>query len=200
MPQTSNDPVRSSVRAAVRHELAAMQEHWWWFLALGVAWVVLGSVALSSAIFTTKAAVALFGLLMLVAGIAQIVSAFWAGRWSGFLLQLLIGILYAVVGYIVFQHPLESAAALTLLIASFLLVGGIIRIVVALSERMNGWGWVLLNGAVSTLLGVMILHSWPVTGAWVIGLFIGIEMIFNGLYWVMLAFGLKTSPAIDTEV
>lgn len=198
-PETSNDTLGSSLASEVRHELASMQNHWWWFLILGIGWVVLGMIALSSAIFATVAVVALFGMLMLIAGIAQVVSSFWAGRWSGFLLQLLIGILYAVVGYIILEKPAEGAATLTLVIAVFLLVSGVIRIVVALSERMTGWGWVLLNGAVSTLLGIMILRGWPITGAWVIGLFVGIEMIFNGWYWIMLAFGIKRSPAIETD-
>jgi uncharacterized membrane protein HdeD (DUF308 family) len=198
-PETSNDTALTSLGSELRHELARMQQHWWWFLILGAAWILLGLVCLSSAVFTTNVAVALFGFLMFIAGIAQIVTSFWAGRWSGTLLQLLVGILYAVVGYIVFQNTPEAAAGLTLLIAGFLLIGGIVRIVVALSEQFNGWGWVLLNGAVATLLGFMIFRNWPISGLWVIGLYIGIEMIFNGWYWVMLAFGVKSSPKIETE-
>ncbi len=196
-PEPSNESLRPNLAAQVAHELASMKSHWWWFLLLGVAWIVLGTIAMSSAVWATVAFVELFGLLMLIAGVAQIVSAFWAGRWSGFLLQLLIGILYAVAGFILLDKPLESAATLTLLIALLLLVGGIIRIVVALSERMTGWGWVLLNGAVSSLLGLMILRGWPISGTWVIGLFVGIEMIFNGWYWVMLSFGIKNSPLAE---
>ena len=163
IPEPSNESLSPSLRTQVSHELASLKSHWWWFLALGIAWVVLGMIAMTHALMATVAIVSLFGLLMLIAGIAQVVSAFWAGRWSGFLLQLLVGILYSVVGFILLDKPFEGAATLTLLIAGFLLIGGIIRIVVALSERMTGWGWVLLNGAVTALLGLMVLRGWPIS-------------------------------------
>ena len=199
MNTSSHETPSPNPLAAARHELASLRNDWWWFLALGIAWVLVGMVALSSAVFATRAVVALFGLLMLIAGIAQVVSAIWAGRWSGFLLQLLVGIFYAVVGFVVFENPMAAAEALTLMISVFLLVGGIIRIVVALSDRITGWGWILLNGAVSTLLGIMILRGWPLTGVWVIGLFVGIEMIFNGWYWIMLALGIRNVPVLESE-
>ena len=132
-------------------------------------------------------------------GMAQVVSAFWAGKWSGFMLQLLVGILYAVVGFILVDKPLEGAADLTLLIAAFLMVGGLIRIVFAMSERFTGWGWSLLNGAVTLLLGLLIFREWPLSGLFAIGLFVGIEMIFNGWYWIMLAIGLKRARRIECE-
>ena len=141
----------------------------------------------------------MFGVIMLIGGISQVVIAFWAGRWSGFLLQVLVGILYVVVGFMVIDAPVASAASLTLVIAAFLFIGGVIRIVVAMAERFPGWGWVLLNGAVTLLLGLLIYKQWPLSGVFVIGLFVGIEMIFNGWYWVMLSIGLKKSPKIQCD-
>ena len=131
--------------------------------------------------------VAVFGVLLIIAGIGQTVSAFWSPRWRGLLVHMLTGILYLVVGYIVVDNPMESAVALTLLIASFLLVMGVFRIVVSLLERFHNWGWCLLSGCVSGLLGILILKQWPASGEWVIGLFLGIEMLFNGVAWIMMA-------------
>ncbi len=200
-PQPSNTPAGtepdSSPGNVVCHELAAMQHHWWWFLVLGISLVVLGTVAMGSTPFVTAVTVTLFGFIMVVGGLAQVVSAFWAGRWSGFMLQLLVGILYVVVGFILVDKPIQGAAGLTLLIAAFLMVGGLIRIVFALSERFTGWGWSLLNGAITLLLGLLIYREWPLTGLFAIGLFVGIEMIFNGWYWIMLAIGLKRAPKIE---
>ncbi len=181
----------------VCHELAAMQQHWWWFLILGISLAVLGAVAIGSAPFVTAVTVAVFGFIMVVGGMAQVVSAFWAGKWSGFMLQLLVGILYAVVGFILVEKPLEGAAGFTLLIAAFLLVGGLIRIVYSMSERFTLWGWSLLNGAVTLLLGLLIFREWPLSGLFAIGMFVGIEMIFNGWYWIMLAIGLRKAPKIE---
>lgn len=181
------------------HEIENLRSHWGWFLALGIAMVVLGTVAIGDAVVATEAATVLFGFLLLAGGISQIVSAFWAGKWSGTLIHLLIGVLYAVVGLMIIDCPVSSALQLTLIIAFFLIFGGLFRAIFALSERFTGWGWVLLNGAVSMLLGFLIYKQWPYSGVWVIGLFVGIELIFNGWAWIMLAFGLKQGlPAAPT--
>ena len=184
-------PVPGPFRTVIAREVETLRNHWKWFLALGIGMVVLGTISLGCSIFTTEVAVVAFGFLMLVGGIAEIISAFWAGKWSGTLIHLLIGILYTVVGIMIIDSPLNSAVQLTLLLAFFLVFSGILRIVFALSEQFTGWGWVLLNGAVTLLLGMLIYKQWPASGLWVIGLFIGIEMIFNGWAWVMLSLTLR---------
>jgi uncharacterized membrane protein HdeD (DUF308 family) len=203
-PESASPARSSSLRApggpvaqVLCHELAHMQSNWLWFLVLGVGWIVLGTISLSCAAFATFVTVTLFGVIMLIGGVSQIVGAFWAGKWSGFLLQVLIGILYAVVGFFVMDTPERSAIALTLIMAIFLIVSGIVRIVVSLLERFPGWGWVLLNGAVALLLGLLIRREWPLSGLVVIGLYVGIEMVFNGWYWVMLGIGLKKLPKVE---
>jgi uncharacterized membrane protein HdeD (DUF308 family) len=176
----------------IRHELEALRGEWYWFLALGILLIAAGTIAISYAFLATEIAVTLFGLLLVAGGAAQIVSSFWAGKWTGFLLSVLAGILYVVVGGMMVARPLQAGLALTLLIGSFFLVGGMFRIVAALSLRMHHYGWALLNGVVTALLGLMVLAEWPNSGLFVIGLFIGIEMLFNGWTWVMLSLGLRT--------
>ena len=174
------------------HELHALRHKWWCFFALGVALVVLGSICVVSPLIASLTSVAIFGFLLLAGGITQIVSSFWAGKWSGMLLHLLIGVLYMVVGFMIVDAPLENTLLLTKIIAIFLIVSGIFRIVSALALRFHDWGWVLLNGGVTLLLGLLINRQWPSSALWVIGLFVGIEMIFNGWAWVMLALGLRS--------
>jgi|SRR3972149_5219864 len=174
-------------------ELESLRDQWCWFLALGIAMVVFGTIAIGSVVVATVAATWLIGFLLLASGISVIVSSFWAGRWSGTLIHLLIGILYTAVGFMIVDHPANSAVQITLIIAIFLIISGIFRVVFALSERFTGWGWVLLNGGVSLLLGMLVYKQWPASGLWVIGLFVGIELIFNGWAWIMLSFGLKQS-------
>ncbi len=179
-------------------EIQSLRDHWKWFLALGVAMAILGTIAIGSACImtVTVTVVWLFGFLMLASGIATIVSSFSAGRWSGMLIHLLMGVLYTLVGFMIIDTPLESAIQLTLIIAIFLMVAGVFRIVFALSERFTGWGWVLLNGAVTLLAGLMIYKGWPSTGLWVIGLFVGIDLIFNGWAWIALALALRKTPEV----
>jgi uncharacterized membrane protein HdeD (DUF308 family) len=178
-------------------ELQTLRSSWLWFFALGVAMVVLGTIAISYACLATITVTAtwLFGFLLLAGGITEIINSFWAGRWSGMLVHLLTGLLYAVVGFMIIEQPEDSAIQLTLIIAFFLIIGGIFRIAFALSERFTGWPWVLLNGGVALMLGLMIYKQWPASGLWVIGLFIGVELIFNGWAWIMLSAGLKRLPA-----
>jgi uncharacterized membrane protein HdeD (DUF308 family) len=131
--------------------------------------------------------VVFFGWLLLIGGVLSAVHAFWRKQWRGFFLDLVTGVLYAVAGFLMVAEPLAAAASLTLLIAMLLLIGGIFRIVVALSGHLEHWGWVLLNGVITAALGVMIWRQWPSSALWVIGMFIGIEMIFYGWSLVMLS-------------
>ena len=181
----------SMTTTAPGHELYSVRDQWWCFLAMGIALVVIGSIAIATPLLMGLAAVVVFGFLMLAAGITQVVSSFWSGKWSGMLLHLLIGILYMVVGFMLVDAPAENLLLLTKLIAIFLIVTGIFEVVGALAHRFHGWGWVLLNGCVTLLLGILINKGWPASAYWVIGLFIGIEMIFNGWGWIMLSIGLK---------
>jgi uncharacterized membrane protein HdeD (DUF308 family) len=185
----------SPLGSAIRHELEALKSEWWWFLLLGLGLVVLGVVALSSALITTAVSLGMtmfFGVLLLMGGVGQLISAFWAGRWSGFLLSLIVGLLYVVTGFVIIDKPGEGALALTLVLALMLLVSGMLRIVSALVLRFHHWGWPLLNGVISVLLGLLIYKQLPEAAFWVIGTFVGIEMIFNGWSWVMLALGLRS--------
>jgi uncharacterized membrane protein HdeD (DUF308 family) len=186
----------SSLRTAVE-ELRTLRDYWPWFLAMGIAMVIFGTIAISWACLAkvTVAATWLFGFLLLGGGIAEIVNSFWIGRWSGMLLHLLIGVLYTLVGFIIIDQPETAAVQLTLLIAIFLMVGGIFRIVFAVSERFTGWGWVLLNGGVTFLLGLLIYKQWPSSSLWVIGLFVGIDLIFNGWAWIMLSLSARRTSA-----
>lgn len=176
-----------------QHELHEMRTEWKWFFGLGVTLIVLGVVALGHCYLATVASVVVVGLLMLVGGVAQIVNAFWAGKWSGFMLHMLIGILYVVAGAFLIDDHNEAMklTLLSLLMAAMFIVGGVFKIVVAMSTRFSNWGWALLSGIVSLLLGILIYKNLPELAPYVIGLYVGIELLFNGWYWVMLGVELK---------
>lgn len=168
---------------------------WGWFLVLGVVLVLLGMMALGWSVLTTLVSVVIFGWFLLLGGVLSVVNAFLRRRWGGFFLELFAGILYAVFGLMVVGNPAVSAVALTLLIAVFLMIGGLFRILTALTVRFHHWIWVLLNGVISLLLGLMIWNQWPVSGLWVIGLFIGIDLIFYGWSLIMLAMTVRSLPS-----
>jgi uncharacterized membrane protein HdeD (DUF308 family) len=175
--------------------LGELKRNWGWFLGLGIVLVILGAIALGASVAMTIVSMVLLGWLLIIGGVLEGVHAFWRERaWGGFFIDLLTGILYVVVGFMILANPAETALALTLLIALFLMFSGLFRIVVALILRFPHWGWLILHGAVNLVLGIAIWRQWPLSGLWVIGLFVGIEMLFNGWSLVMLGLAAKKLP------
>ena len=160
-------------------------------MILGIALVVLGTIALGSVVIASLAAAVVIGALLLVAGIGEAIGAFWCRGWSGFFLHLLSGVLSIVVGLLFLRAPGEALLALTLLVACFLMVGGVFKIVAALSYRFASWGWSLASGIIDLLLGVLIWWEWPALALWVIGLFVGISLVFRGFNWIALGLALR---------
>lgn len=155
--------------------------------------MVLGAAAIATSTVVTVASMVFLGALLLIGGALQIGYTFSVRNWSGFFLSLLAGILYAVVGFLLIAHPTAGALSLTLLLAAFYIVGGIFRIVGALATRFEHWGWALFSGIVTLILGLLIWTGWPATGLWVFGLFIGIDLLVYGWFWVMLALAARKS-------
>jgi len=178
--------------------LHEVQRNWGWYLALGIVLVLFGTIAIGRVYLVTKVSVMFFGWLMIFAGVTELSYAFWKERgWSGFFIDLLTGILYVVVGFMIVGDPKATAVTLTLLITMFLIFDGIFRIATAISVRNPNWGWVLLHGVITLTLGIMLRQQWPLSGVWVIGLFVGIQMILNGWSLVMLGLTVKNLPAED---
>jgi uncharacterized membrane protein HdeD (DUF308 family) len=178
-------------RRVLRHELEAIRGNWGWLLALGIVLVVVGTGAVAAPFIASLASAVAFGVLLLMGGIAQLVGAFWTRDWSGFFLTLLMGVVYAVLGVLFLRAPGDALLAMTLLLACGLMVGGLFRIIGSLMFQFPHWGWTLAGGVINLLLGTYIYSQWPLDSFIVIGLFVGIDLIFTGWTWVMLAFAVK---------
>jgi uncharacterized membrane protein HdeD (DUF308 family) len=176
-------------------EMACLRKNSFWLLVLGVLLIVVGLVAISSSFFATLATVVILGVLLMIGGAVEVVDAFLGRGWRGFWLHLLTGIVYLVLGFLMVQRPLAAAAIFTLMLAAALFVGGLFRIIVALSERFYGWGWVLLNGVITLVLGILIWREWPEAAYWVIGVFVGIDMLFDGWSLVITVLTVRGSAA-----
>ncbi len=176
-------------------DIQEFRHNWGWFLALGIILIIFGTIALGSSVFVTLASVLFFGWLLLFMGVIEAVQAFWQRKWGGLFLHLLGGILTAVVGLIIVANPGAGALVLTLVLAVFFMVAGLFRIMAALMMRFPHWGWLLVSGVITLVLGLLIWRQWPFFGLWVIGLFIGIDMIFCGWSWVMAALAAQRLPA-----
>jgi uncharacterized membrane protein HdeD (DUF308 family) len=186
---TTSESSRSYAPAAGLEPLRAKSG---WIIALGIVYVIAGFVALGSVVFATVVTVFVVGIMMLIAGAAEVINAFQIKTWGKFLLWLLLGVLYIVAGFVTFENPLLAAALLTLLLGFSLVASGIMRIVLAFSMKEGKpWLWVALSGMITLLLGLVILAHWPVSGLYILGLFLGIDLIIAGASWIGIGFGLR---------
>jgi uncharacterized membrane protein HdeD (DUF308 family) len=172
--------------------LAPLRAKSGWIVALGVVYVIAGVIALGSVVFATVVTVFVVGVMMLIAGVAEVFNAFQIKTWGKFLLWLLLGALYIFAGFVTFENPLLAAAVLTLLLGFSLLASGVMRIVLAFSMKDEmPWIWVAASGVITLLLGLIILAHWPVSGLYILGLFLGIDLIIAGVGWIGIGLGLK---------
>ena len=163
-----------------------------WIVALGVVYLLAGFVALGSVVLATVASVLIVGVMMVVAGVVEVFSAFQIKSWGKFLLWVLLGVLYIIAGFVTFQNPLLAAALLTLILGASLLASGVMRIILAFSMKQEApWIWVLVSGVITLLLGLLILAHWPVSSLYILGLFLGIDLIMAGAGWIGLGLGLR---------
>lgn len=173
------------------------QKSWGWLFALGICMVVLGIAAVVLPMVATLAIEVIIGWLLIIGGIVHAVHAFSAKQWGGSVINIMAAILYVVVGVLLLGHPVAGILTLTLILAAFFLVEGAFKIVMALQMRsMPNWGWMFVSGLIALVLGVFIWMGWPATAAWVIGLLVGIDLIFGG--WAMLFIALSVKNTMPT--
>ncbi|MHA7836413.1 MAG: HdeD family acid-resistance protein [bacterium] len=159
-----------------------------WLRILGILLMILGGIALLATFTATMATVVLFGLLLLVGGVAQLVHAM-APRSENVGWEVFGGALYAVVGGLLLFDPVSGAIGLTLLLAIFFMAIGVLRLTLGFQMRQLrgiGAGGLILTGSLDLLLGFLIVVGWPAVSMWVIGLFLGIELLVAGAAIVFL--------------
>ncbi|MCF7985794.1 MAG: HdeD family acid-resistance protein [Thiohalocapsa sp.] len=171
-----------------------LEKNWGWLLAFGLASIVLGTIGLGMTYYLTQATAVFIGALLIVGGVLQLLDAMKCRGWKSVAWHILIALLYVVAGLITVTHHQIAAISLTLILASILIAVGILRAIIAFQIRpAKGWYWPLISGIVSLILGGMIMAEWPQSGLWIIGLFIAIELIFNGWSYVFVALAARTS-------
>ncbi len=177
-----------------RFEHPAFGANWGRFLVWGIALVILGIIAISATTMTTLVSVLFLGFILLIGGIVIVIDAFsfWWHIWSGFFLLLLLGILYFIVGMMMVSSPILASISLTLFLGVFYLVIGVFRIIHSLSMRIPSWGWGVFSGIIAFILGILILTSWPQSGLYIIGLFVGIDLLFIGWTYIMAAIAARS--------
>ena len=160
---------------------------------LRLSMALLGVAAVARAVTATVVSMLFFAWLLLLAAAIEVAQAVAVGHWAGFFQHLLAAILFGVTGLIMVMRPLVTAEVLTLFMAMFFLIGGLFQLIGAAWVGLPGWGWHVVDGVITLALGLLVLARWPASGLWVIGLFLGIDLIFYGMAWIVIALGLRAA-------
>jgi uncharacterized membrane protein HdeD (DUF308 family) len=171
-----------------RPAMAQVRDHWGWFLALGIAFIVGGIFAIAMPFAGSIAVAIVVGWALIFVGAVQVIQAWSIRTWGGFAWQLVIGLIVLVGGIAMLINPIVAAITLALLIGAMFLAKGIMQILFAFRYRPHsGWGWILAAGILAIVVALMIISSWPFSGFWVPGTLVGISLIFSGWSYVMIA-------------
>lgn len=174
-------------------EPSELKRNWGWLLAFGILFVLLGCIGLGMVVGLTLASMFFLGVLLLIAGILQLIDSFKSRRWKGVIWHSFIGVLYLIGGGLILHDPILASTLITGLLATILIIIGISRMLMSILLRnTSGSIWIFLAGLISLALGIMILMQWPFSGLWIIGLFIAIEMLVNGWSYIFLALALRS--------
>jgi uncharacterized membrane protein HdeD (DUF308 family) len=158
----------------------------------GVLLIVLGMAAVGSPFLAAVAVNVAIAWLIVLAGAVHVILAFRAHGAGSMIWKLLVGVAYVCFGVYLILHPVLAVASLTLVLASLFLIEGVLDIVLFVKMRsVGGSTWVLLDGIITLLLGLMIYMQWPSSSAWAIGTLVGVSMIISGVTRVMMSLAVR---------
>ena len=163
-----------------------------WSIVLSVLMIAAGVSAICIPVVAGVAVTALVGWLLVFSGLLHLAFAWRAGRADAVLWEILLGIVYGAIGFYLLASPVAGLASLTLAIAMYLLIEGVLEFVVSFQIRpAPGSGWLIVDGIVTLVLAVMIWSTWPSSALWVVGTLVGISMFFSGVTRLMLSLAVR---------
>jgi uncharacterized membrane protein HdeD (DUF308 family) len=158
-----------------------VKSHAGWSVFAGVLIVALGVFLLAYPFLTATATVLVLGIILLAAGIVELVLALRFRSAGDFFLKLFSAIIYGITGFLLLSYPISGVAVLTLFVGSMLLVQGVILAVLGFKAERGSRGWLLFDAAVTLLLSFLILAHWPASSIWAIGTLVGVAVIMRGI-------------------
>jgi len=160
---------------------AYLRLHWQLFLAEGIFFIILGLCAIMVPQLFTVAIVVFLGWILLFGGIVHVSRAFVFQNMPGFGWWLFMGVLQVLVGLLFITKPVAGALTLTMLMTVFFALEGVAKISLAVMMRpLANWGFILFSGFTALIFALIIWFSWSESAHWLLGLFLGINMVFLG--------------------
>lgn len=159
----------------------------WVRILLGLVLIAAGIFVLGDITLATLVSTLFIGAMAIVAGGFEIIHAFWTKGWGGFAWQILLGVIYVAFGIVLLNQPVTGALVVTYALGLMLLISGIVRAFISVSHWQNAGWLMLLSGVFGILAGLVIITGFPMSGLWVLGLVLGIDLISHGVAWLTYA-------------
>lgn len=173
-----------------------VRDKWGWFLFLGLVFIVSGFFAFMAPFMASVLVTVVVAVALVISGVGQIFHAWSMQSWSGFLWQLVIGLILLIGGIAIYFNPVASTFALTLFAAAMFIAKGIFQIILGIRLRPNdAWGWIVAAGVIALLVGLMIFTEYPLSGTFALGILAGISLVFTGWSYVAIALAARRSAA-----
>jgi uncharacterized membrane protein HdeD (DUF308 family) len=155
-------------------------------IGMAVLMIVVGLLAIFNPFAAGLGISMVLGWLIVISGITHVIYAFAAGGVGGFLWRTLVGIVYIIGGFYLVINPPLALASLTLVVGILLIAEAVAQFIAFFQLReMSGAGWILFDGIMTLLMGILILYSYPGSSEWVIGTIFGVNMLFSGVTRLM---------------
>ncbi|MEG0820915.1 MAG: HdeD family acid-resistance protein [Burkholderiaceae bacterium] len=185
----STPAAEASLRSLRERILLPASRHWGLLLAWGILALVFGSIGFFQPLAYSVGVAIFFGAMLLVTGGSGLVMAWRIDGWKGKTSAIVMALFSLLAGGLMVFNPVLAAESLTLVVAAYLVAMGLTKAWLGVTHReAKGWGLIVLSGAISLALGLILFAGWPGSGLWALGLFLSIELIFDGWAAVVFAF------------
>ena len=193
MPEGSDRALSTRLRQDLIERLTERKDDIFW---TGVAFAVVGILALLFPFFTTMTVAFMIGWVLIFAGAVTIYGAFSVQGTGPFFGQMLLGLLTLALGIYLMTHPSVSIVALTIMLVAIFMVDGAAQLMLALDVRpREGWGWVLLSGLISIGIGLLIAAELPGSSRVALGILVGIKFLAAGIAYIVFSRSLPEPSA-----
>jgi uncharacterized membrane protein HdeD (DUF308 family) len=174
----------------------SVRANWGWMLALGILFIVGGIFAFLTPFLAGLVVATIVGVIIVLAGIAQVIQAWRMKSWGGFIWQLVVGVVLVVGGLSIYLNPVAGVLTLTLLAAIMFVLKGAFQIALGFRLRPHdGWGWIVASGVIAVIVGLLIYIQWPMSSGYALGTLAGISLAFTGWSYVAIALAARRLAA-----
>jgi uncharacterized membrane protein HdeD (DUF308 family) len=161
-------------------------------MMMGIVLVIFGALLLVSPVAALGAVIRLVAVVLVFTGVVQLIQGFRGKKLSHKVVSTVLGIIVAGVGVLVWLNPELGSSFLTALLMIFFVVHGFWNLSTAIRYRdASGWGWLFGSGLISLVFVYLLLRQWPLSGAWAIGVLVGLDLLLTGLAMIVLGASMK---------